>query len=367
MPITTAHSSKPLAQAVEDLLAQCGPCMPRLVLFFASTTYQPQLLSERLQAAFPGACVAGCSTAGEIGAGKMMTGSVVAMFLPGDVVEDVCAAVIENLHAEIPVSQAFAHFEGHFQLPVSSLDLTRYVGLVLIDGLSGASERLMEKIGDHSDVLFVGGAAADDMKFRKTYVCAAGEAHTDAAVLLLLRLKNGFDILKTQSFLPTGKRLVATQVDEARRMVIQFDGKPALQAYAEAIGARPRGVPDHFMDRPLGLMINGEPFVRSPQRIDGNSMVFYCQIKEGMHLEVLKGTDIVADTRAALAARKSALGHISGLIDFHCILRTLELRSEKRCDEYGSIFSGIPAIGFRTYGEEYLGHMNQTSTMLLFR
>ncbi len=75
----------------------------------------------------------------------------------------------------------------------------------------------------------------------------------------------------------------------------------------------------------------------------------------------------MADTRAAIEAQMTAMGTISGLIDFHCILRTLELREEKRCDQYGAIFSGIPAIGFSTYGEEYLGHINQTSTILLFR
>ena len=65
--------------------------------------------------------------------------------------------------------------------------------------------------------------------------------------------------------------------------------------------------------------------------------------------------------------RRKHARHISGLIDFHCILRTLDLRRQRRCDEYGAIFSAIPTIGFSTYGEEYLGHMNQTSTMLLFR
>ena len=367
MPITTAHSRAPLAQAVEALRAQCRDSKPRLVLFFASTQYEPRLLSEKLKAAFPGACVAGCSTAGEIASGKMMTGSVVAMFFSVDTVEDAAVAVIENLRSEAPVGKAFAEFERHFRVPVSSMDLSRYVGMVLADGMSGAEERLMEKIGDHSDILFVGGAAGDDLKFQKTYVFAEGKAYTDAAVLLLLRLKNGFEILKTQSFAATGKRLVATQVDEARRMVLQFDQKPAVQAYAEAIGVAREQVTAHFRDRPLGLMVNGDPFVRSPQRVEGQSIVFYCQIKEGMQLEVLHGTDIVGDTRAALARKKSSLGNIAGLIDFHCILRTLELREEKRCDEYGAIFSNLPAIGFSTYGEEYLGHMNQTSTMLLFR
>ncbi|HUJ96001.1 MAG TPA: FIST N-terminal domain-containing protein [Terriglobales bacterium] len=367
MPITTAHSTNPLAEAAQDLRAQCGDPRPRLVLFFASTKYEPHALSQQLQAAFPGACVAGCSTAGEITSGKMMTGAVVAMFFPADVVEEAAAVVVENLRSEMRVKEAFAEFERHFQSPLSSLDLTRHVGLVLVDGLSGAEERLMEKIGDCSDILFVGGAAGDDLKFWKTWVCVGGKAYPDAALLVLLRLKNGFEILKTQSFLGTGQYLIATEVDEAHRKVVQFDCRPAVHAYADAIGVPAQEVSTHFMRRPMALMVNGEPFVRSPQRVEGQSIVFYCQIKQGMQLEVLTSTDIVADTRAALAERKSAMGRIAGLIDFHCILRTLELRNEKRCDEYGAIFSDLPAIGFSTYGEEYLGHMNQTSTMILFR
>jgi hypothetical protein len=247
------------------------------------------------------------------------------------------------------------------------MDVRRHLGLVMVDGLSGSEERLMEKIGARSDLFFVGGAAGDDMRFQATYVFAHGRAYSDAAVLLLLRLKNGFDIVKTQSFRLTGKRLVATEVNESLRQVLQFDHRPALDAYAQAVGVPPEQASDRFMRQPLGLMVNGEPFVRSPQRVAGHSIVFYCQIKQGMELEVLENTDIVADTGAALEVKRSAMPSISGLIDFQCILRTLELRYENRCDKYAGIFQGIPAIGFSTYGEEYLGHINQTSTIVLFR
>ena len=367
MPIATGYSTRTLPQAVCDLKNQCKNCKPRVVICFGSSRYDPAELSAQMEAAFPGACVIGCSTAGEIAGGKMMTDSVVAMFLDGTIVEEACAAVVENLRDEVSVSDAFSQFEQHFHAPISSLDVGRHVGLVLIDGLSGAEERLMEKIGDRTDLFFVGGSAGDDLKFKSTHVMANGKAYGNAAVLVLLRLKNGFDIVKTQSFKTTGKRLLATKVDEARRIVIEFDGKPAVEAYAQALNIAPKDVATKFMSHPLGLMIAGEPFVRSPQRVEGTSLVFYCNIKQDAELHVLAGTDIVGDTRATIEAKVASLGRIAGLIDFQCILRALELRDEKRCDQYGAIFKDIPAIGFSTYGEEYLGHINQTSTVLVFR
>ncbi len=117
------------------------------------------------------------------------------------------------------------------------------------------------------------------------------------------------------------------------------------------------------MKHPVGLMIDGEPYVRSPQQIKGDSMIFYCNVLEGMDLTLLESTDIVQDTEKDVEAKLN----ISGLINFHCILRTLELKGLEQTAAYGKIFTDIPTVGFSTYGEEYMGHINQTSTMLVFR
>jgi hypothetical protein len=121
------------------------------------------------------------------------------------------------------------------------------------------------------------------------------------------------------------------------------------------------------MSNPIGLIDEDNLFVRSPQQVDGDSILFYCNILEGMELTLLKSGDIVADTRKAIADKLRAFGPISGLINFHCILRTLELKHQNATGEYGKVFKDIPTIGFSTYGEEFLGHINQTSTMLLFK
>ncbi len=367
MPFMTTYSTKCLPDAVEDLQRQCGGCRPRAVIFFASSKYDPAELSRRMQTAFPDACVAGCSTAGEIAGGRMMTKSVTAIFLDGELVGQTACSVVEDLRHGVAVPAALTAMGQQLGAPVASLDTERYLGLVLADGMSGAEEALMEKIGDLTDIVFVGGSAGDDLKFQSTQVMAGGEAYTNAAVLLILELKRGFDIVKTQSFRSTGKTLLATLVDEPIRLVAEFDHKPALEAYAQALGVLPEEVPNLFMKHPLGLMVDGDPFVRSPQRVDGRGIPFYCQVKQGMELEVLEATDIVAHTRQAIEARKAAGQPISGMVDFQCILRTLQLRGESQCGQYCSIFDGIPMAGFSTYGEAYLGHINQTSTILVFR
>jgi hypothetical protein len=96
-------------------------------------------------------------------------------------------------------------------------------------------------------------------------------------------------------------------------------------------------------------------------------MVFYCSVKEGMELSLLESTDIIASTKQSLDAARAEMGSISGVINFNCILRTLELGQKGLCEDYGKLFEGVPTVGFSTYGEQYIGHINQTATMLVFK
>ena len=98
-------------------------------------------------------------------------------------------------------------------------------------------------------------------------------------------------------------------------------------------------------------MVGHEPYVRSPQRAEGKTIYFYCQILDGMDLELLKSTDLIAETRAVVEAKKQQLGKIGGLVHFQCILRTLQLRNSNQCELYSQVFAGIPTVGFSTYGE----------------
>lgn len=368
MSIKSIYSEKSsVDEAVQEIRQQLKDFDTKLLIYFASSNYDPDSISKTMQESFSSTTVFGCTTSGEIISGKMLKNSIVAMAFDAKAIADVKVEIVENVHSDGDIKGAFASFEKYFKVPMAELDFTQYVGIILVDGLSGSEEKLMDKIGDKTNITFIGGSAGDDLKFTKTYVYADGRAYTDAAILAVLKPAAGFDIIKTQSFKVLSKKLVATKVNTEAREIIEFDNKPAVQAYSEALGVSTADAANYFMSNPVGLVYGDEIYVRSPQRIEGSNIIFYCNILEGMEVSLLESTDIVNDTKLAVENKLKELGRISGMINFHCILRTLELEQKDQTGAYGKVFTDIPTTGFSTYGEEYIGHINQTSTILVFK
>ena len=259
-------TDKTVSEAVKVVKSMIGPMDIKTLIFFASSAYEPAAMSRAMKESFPQATVFGCTTAGELVTGMMLKGSLVAMAISPEVISDIAISVIKGIKQEPvapKVEEAFASFERHFGATMQELDFSQYVGMILVDGLSVAEERIMDRIGDLTNVTFIGGSAGDDLKFERTHVFADGEAYSDAAILAVVKTAAGFDIIKTQSFYATGKRLIATNVDEAAREAISFDNKPAAEAYAEVLGTTVEDAPNHFMSHPLGLLAGDEIFVRA--------------------------------------------------------------------------------------------------------
>lgn len=367
--VRTAFSQKnSAARAAADIRRQFRRDTPTLVLYFASSAYQPAAIAEAMERAFSPATVIGCTTAGELVSGAMLKRSVVAMAFGSEVVTDVAVQLLPGLSTGTdPVPAAFDALGRHFGVDMNQLDPSKHVGIVLVDGLSGGQERLLAAMGVRTDIQFVGGSAGDDLAFETTHVFVNGEAHSDAGLVAVLRVDRGFTVLKTQSFVSLGKRLVATRVREDERVVVEFDGRPASVAYAEALGVPVEDLPKRFTSNPIGILAGEEPFVRSPQQISGDAVKFFSTVHRGMEFEVLRSTNIVEETRTALQEKIEQLGGVSAMVNFNGILRALELEKVGATEDYGRLFAEVPTIGFNTYGEEFQGHVNQTATILLLQ
>lgn len=369
MSIRNAYSLKPdVLDAVKELKEKFAGFDGKFLLYFASSKYDPETLSSKISEVFPGIISMGCTTSGEIINGMpLLDNSIVAMMFSEKAIADFDIQVISNIDNEqCDLEEKFKGFESHFKTSMTELDVDKYVGIILIDGLRNSEERLMENVCNHTNVVFIGGSAGDDLQFKETRVFANGKSYTNAAVVALLKPAMKFSFFKTQSFKETGKCLTATKVMEAVREVAEFDGKPAVSAYLEAIGASREEADKLFMKHPVGLMFEGEPFVRSLRTFNGDNIAFFCNIIEGMELSVLEWSDILDKTSQDIENHQKENGKISAMLMFNCILRTLEIKSKNLVEDYAKIYAGIPTVGFSTYGEAFLGHINQTATILTF-
>jgi hypothetical protein len=372
----SAHShARDTRAAAAELIAQFDARLegaPAVaVVVFASPAHDTAVLSAALRERYPSAQVVGCTTAGEFVERASSVGGISAIALPAGTVHS-AHAVLTRLDRGVDAGiragvDALGTIVG---ADLRTLDPKRWVGLVLYDGLHMREEAANEALGAAApQLVFVGGSAGDDLAFKETSVFYGHERSTDGAVLMLLEMAVPFTILKTCSFEPTAHRFTITRADEANRVVYELDGRPALEAYARAAGTTPAQLGGEvFMKHPVGMMLDGDPWIRSPQQaLPDGGLKFYCRINEGSEVHLMRSTDLVGETRQAMSrAAQEVGGRAAGAIVFNCILRRLELDASGGHGGFRSAFAGLAAAGFHTYGESYVGHINQTCTALVF-
>ncbi len=365
---TDARDPKLAADALCEQLVDVDPVA---LAYFASCHQDGAALGARLRAAYPGACVVGCTTAGELTDRAWLTDSVSALALGRGKVRRAATALARfDGGVAQGIARAGAQLSAAMGVDLRELDPQRYVGVLLIEGLRMHEEAANDALGNLGPMLsFVGGSAGDDGAFERTQVFCNGEASDDGAVLLLLEVAVPFVVSKTSSFEPASGEHVVTRADSAQRIVYELDGRPVREVYAAQVGVQPAALGEQvFMAHPWGLMIDGKPWIRSPQRVlpDGG-LKFYCEILEGMRVHVMRSTGLVEGTRRELAQVRAQLGDkLSGGFAFNCILRRKEIEAMHMQSAFIESFAHLQMAGFHTYGESWLGHMNQTLTSLWF-
>src|SRR2546422_6417656 len=118
MNIQTAHSNRPSArEAAGELKAGLQALVPKMVLFFSSSTYPPE------------------DVAGEIISGQMLKNSIVAMAFNAGVIKDVQVEVLAHVHGQAAagVPRVFADFKKHYGTAMGEADPHQYFGIILVE------------------------------------------------------------------------------------------------------------------------------------------------------------------------------------------------------------------------------------------
>jgi hypothetical protein len=339
-----------------------------MIIVFVSPFYDPAMFIEELTRRVPGVPILGCTTAGELAPGGWDEDSVVAMgfdredfIVAARIFPDLSTFRVDRGRAVCSeLQQEFGRRTEHCGGDEEAF------GFLFIDGMCQREEALISAIYTSlEDIPVVGGSAGDGLRFEKSWVFYGGQAHADAAVLILVKTRLPFQLFKCDHFEPTAIKMVVTEADIERRIVKEINAEPAAIEYSRAVGIGETKLDAlSFAAHPVLVRVGGSYYARSIQRMDPDgSLRFFCAIDEGMVLTVAQIRNPIEATKDVFRQLTDDLGDISIFIGFECVLRRLEVEQHQLSREMSELYRRNNVVGFQTYGEQYRSmHVNQTLT-----
>ena len=360
--------SSGLPHEVSRVISEVSQDDVKVVVFFFSPEMEAASLQNQFSSAFPKATRLGASMIGGWSTRGPVEKGLVAMSLTGDEVEDVFLTFREGVKRDPRgVARSLAS-DVVSRWGDRQMDPEHHVGIVLFDGLC-LGEKIVQELSAQKNFVFpiIGGAAADELQFRRTLVVANERISADGALLAVLKMRVPFFFDHYVHFKPSTKTSIVTQSEPDRRIVWSLDGQDAAQRYAQmlGLGSASQIQNSHFSRHPLGVVIGDTVYARSPNAVvEGRGLQFYCSIEAGTRVSLLEKGDLIANTREGIENTKHYLRKVRCAILFNCVLRYLEMKEDRLIQPFNDLFEGIPFIGFNTYGEELFTHHNQTLTAL---
>ena len=359
--------SKDERQAVAEFHAAVTQKNMELVIFFSSSEYDLDIISEEMNRLFAGVSVVGCTTAGEIGPAGYYSHSLTGASFAAGSFTTVDGLLEHVSDFDIAKTNSFTqNLLQRLESKVPNIDTNNCFAFMLIDALSMREEpvafALQHTLGK---IPLFGGSAGDDQKFTKTQVYSNGHFHSDSAALIILNTSLPFKLFKTQHFVPDEERVVVTEATPNERIVNELNGWPAAKEYARLVGVKSSDLsPLNFADSPIVVMIDGTDYVRSIKKKNPDeSLTFACAIEDGLVLRVAHGVNLVGNLEKAFAEIKEEIGPLQLVLGCDCLYRGLEISRKGIKSQVEKIFLANNTVGFCSYGEQFRGlHVNQTLT-----
>ncbi len=328
-------------------------------LLFCSPGYDLEKLGRQIERGFTAPVIA-CTTAGQLGQFGYQRGGISAVSLSSPELR-----VTPHLIRPLSESQARAS-EVAFGAMSGLLEhgSDRAFGMVLVDGLSRAEERLAATLYQSLGTIpLIGGSAGTQHSFEGAYVYHEGKFQRDAALFALFATTLPFATFKVQHTTPGKRKLVVTMADPEQRVVQELNGEPAAEAYAEALGVEVEELDALlFSQNPLLFPSGGEYYVRAVKKVNADrGLDFFSGLEVGQVLSVGERNDPLQALQRGFDGVHDKVGSPQVILACDCALRRMEFERAGNDAEVGGLMARHRVAGFCSYGQQYNGlYVNQT-------
>jgi hypothetical protein len=344
---------------VRAAVAGRTPVAEDLVIVFASAEYDIQALYRAAVAEAAPAVVVGCTSTGGFTHVEQVSNGCVAALLTAEtssfgVCHIECDANDIADSGRRAAEAARARAGGRY--PHSVL-------LLLTDGMTPDQREVARGAYEVTTALipFVGGVAADNLAWERTYTFGDGRLLTNGILAVWINGARPIGVSVDHGWRPVGKPMLVTRAEGT--VVYELDGAPALETYLSEQGAGlEAGDVDFFrkvMGSPVGcLNARGRYDIRQlhARLPEGGGINFNVGISEQSILQVMSSDDEALIEGAKLAAQE-AVRQLAGkarlALVFSCGSR-VPLLGDRLRDEavaISSVLDGAPVCGFYTFGE----------------
>lgn len=340
------------------------------IIFFATSDYDFEKLSQAMHKEYPTCEIIGTTTSGEITSEGYLQKTLVVTALSCTKTK-ASGILIPNVN-KFKISQIETVENAAKKIGIKPGDPNCHkdaFAFGFVNGLCNAEENLVAlfyAIMHNEDFILAGGSAGDDLKFRTTYVSYNGEITTQGAVLLFIKTECKFTVVKENLFTATGKKMKITEADGQNRKIISIDDENPRKRYSEVVGVPEDRVGDATLSHPLGRFLFGGFFISSIASFDDDGkMNMYAKVNPGSIVEMLQKGDIEKIAAQTMEDIKSAVPNPGCVILINCILRTIFFKQNNLCNFMTDLYNkNFPTYcGFSSYGEQ-LGRINCNQTLV---